>query len=456
MRNLKRSFLIILSALFSLCAFNAFSEVKEYSLSNGIPVYIDNIPENRICCVYFLVDGGVVYLSPEFSGLEDALFTMMTCGSENYSYEDNQSFAYENQTSFSSFSYYTGSGISMTCIDKYFDETFERFADGFLNPSYEEERYDDMMRMYRQNIQRTLNNPSSLVFYYAEKLTFSNHPYETSTNPTEDSLKNITIENLKKHHETLMDFRRIKVVACGDFDEEKLLSLLEQKLGSIGKQNYEILSKNVPEVQIEGENGIFVHDGAIGTGFILRSFKGPSYLSEEYPVSVMAANIYSDIMYNVVREKYGICYTPSSWISSNAAGLGYEYLYRTSDFENFKAALGEARKIVSEGKVISGKDANGEYIFAPLEEKLESYRNSYVTNRYQRQATTSGRAGRICSSLLAFGNATDIDKVTEKAISANVDEIVNVFKKYWCDSTERWFCVTGSENQMQVEKTLGE
>lgn len=451
MKYFKRFVFVVLSFF---CSFCIFAEVKEYSLSNGIPVYVDNIPENRICCVYFIVDGGVVYLTPEFSGLEDALFTMMKGGSENYSYKENQKFAYETQSDLSSFSYYTGSGLSMTCIDKYFDETFARFADGFLNPSYEEEQFETMMRMYRQNIQRTLNNPSSLVFYYAEKLTFANHPYETQTNPTEDSLKNITVENLKKHHETLMDSRRIKVVAVGDFDEEKLLSLLEQKLGKIGRQNYPILSKNVPEVQIEGENGVFIHDGASGTGFILRSFKGPSYLSSDYPVSVMAANIYSDIMYNIVREKYGICYTPSSWISSNAAGLGYKYLYRTSDFENFKAALEEARNVMSEGKVISGKDEEGNYIFAPLEEKLESYRSSYITNRYQRQATTSGRAGRICSSLLAFGNATDIDKVTEKAISANVDEIVNAFKKYWIDSPERWFCVTGSENQMQVEKTL--
>ena len=431
-----------------------FAGVKEFKLSNGIPVYVDDIKGNRIDCVYIILDGGVIYLSPEFSGLEDAAVEMMISGSKNYSYQENEDFCFEKQSSFSAFSGNTGSGISMTCIDKYFDETFDRFIDGFLNPSYESERYEDLMRSYRMNIQKTMNEPSQLVVFYADLLNYAGHPYETFSNPTESSLPNLTVPNIKKHHESLMDSRRIRVVACGKFDDEKLVSKLESVLGSIRAKKTPLMDKAVPPLKIHGENGLFVHEGASGTGFLMRTFESPSYYSEEYPVAILASNIFDDIMFNVVREKNGICYTPSSGVYSSPAGFGYEFLYRTSNLEDFPEALDEARKIMLEGKVIAGKDSKGNYIYVPLEEKLEGYKNSYVNNKFQRQATTSGKAGRICSSLLAFGNPYDIDKITEKALSVSDEEIVTVFKKYWIDSPSRWFCVTGADGQEKLEKTL--
>ena len=451
-RNMIKKLFIF--ALFSFVSIFSFAQIKEYKLSNEIPVYINNMIGSRIDCLYVLFDGGVVYLSPEFSGLEDAAVKMLISGSKQYSHQDNEDFRFDKQVSFSSFSGQTGSGISMTCIDKYFDETFSRFIDGLLNPAWEKEPYEDLIRSYRQNIQATMNEPSSLVFYYADLLNYSGHPYETFSNPTIDSISNITLENIKRHYKSLIDSRRLKVVVCGNFDEEKLVSKLEQTLSSVKRQNYSLIEKNVPPLKIHGENGLFVHAGASGSGFLLRTFESPSYFSEDYPLSILASSIFDDIMFNVVREKNGICYTPSSGIYSSPSGFGYEFLYRTTNLEAFPEALEEARNILLSGKVISGKDNKGNYILQPLESKLEAYKNRYVTNKYQRQTTTSGIAGRICASLLAFDDPEAVDRITEKAMNADSEKIIEVFKKYWIDSPERWFCVTGADGQEKLEKTL--
>ena len=448
---IKRIFMV--SALF--CVFwNVAAEIKEYKLSNGIPVYINDIKGNRIDCLYIIMDGGVVYLSPEFSGLEDAVTKMMLCGSKKYSYAENMSFAYETLSSFHCNSSQSGSTISVVCIDKNFDEAFNRLFDGFLNPTYEKDRYDDLMRSYTQEIQQMMNEPSSLAFYYAEVLNYAGHPFETFSSPTESSLPNITISNIKKHHDTLMDSRRIKIVACGDYEDEKLIAKLENVLGAIKSKSSPLKEKNVPPLKIGGENGLFVNEGATGTGFLLRTFESPSFFEDDYASTLLASQIFEDIMYNVVREKNGICYTPTSGLFSGRSGFGYEFLYRTSDLENFPEALDEARSIFLSGKTISGKDSKGNYILVPLEEKLEGYKNRYVNNKYQRQTTTSGIAGRICSSLLAFDNPTEIDKITEKAINTSSAEIIASFKKYWIDSPSRWICVTGTDGQEKLEKTL--
>ena len=196
--------LLIFAVFFCFSLFSGFAEVRKFSLSNGIPVFIKELKGNRIASLYFAFDGGVVYLEPQDSGLEDALMKMLVSGSKKYSYNENQDFFYEKQSAFSSVSWNEGSAVSMVSIDKYFGLTFVRFVDGFLNPAYGKNEYESMMRSYRLEIQDTLNEPSSLAFYYADERNYASHPYATSCTPTAKSLENITVKNMKPLHKKLL------------------------------------------------------------------------------------------------------------------------------------------------------------------------------------------------------------------------------------------------------------
>lgn len=440
-------------AAFLSCGFVS-AEVGEYSLSNGIPVFVRGIPGGKIRALYFVIGGGLSLVPEEFSGIEESTVTMMVSGSEKYPYRENQAFFHETRSSFSWFSDPDGAAVSMVSIDKYFDETFSRFVDGFLNPSCEPEPYDSMMRKSRLRIQSKMNEPSSLVFHYARLLNFSDHPYRTSTEATEDSIENLSVENIKKHHDALMDSSRIMVVAAGDYDVQKLLSDLEGSIGKLSDRGGKFGFADVPPLKIGGENGLFVHEGSAGTGYLVRTFEGPGFRHEDFPVFLLTASIYTDILYNVVREKYGICYSPSSSLYSGGAAFGYEYLYRTSDFKNFPKALEEARKIMADGKVVSGKDSLGNHVLSPLESRLEGYRNGCMTGRYARQATANGIALSMCGGLLSFNDVHASEKINSAIKDADAERIVEVFKKYWIEGSDRWFCVTGAENRTELEETL--
>lgn len=438
--------------LFIFALFGASSQesVEQFVLNNGIPVYVRQLPENRINAVCFVVKGGTAYLLPEQSGLESAVFSMMSMGSEKFSYADVRSLEFDVQSSLSSSTSRDGSVFCMTSIDTYFDRTFDCFADGFMHPKFAQKEYELLMTGLRQSVQSELNNPSSMLFYYSQKLIYDSHPYQTASSVTVDSIENITLSAICSLHSELLDSRRISVVACGNFNLDSLLEKLNETVGTVKARGSELKQPEVAPVVVSGENAVFVHQAAAGTGFIMRAFASPAVTEPDYPVARIAENIYSDILFNVVRENYGACYTPQSAVLSSAAPFGFEYLYRASNLTDFSSYVAEAREIMSSGKVISGRDKNGAYVFEPLSERLEGYINSYINKKYASQATTGGIAMRMCASLLQFGDVYSADALSRIAAQTMTEDILRVFKKYWIDGDSRWFAVVSPDDEEKI------
>lgn len=449
---------LVASAFFfaALISFSAESKAEKFLLENGIPVYIKNNEESELCAVYAVFKGGVENLSPETSGLESAVFSLMSMGSKNYSYEDLKSFAYETQGGFSSYSINDGSVYGMSCISKYFDQTFDRFADSFFYPEFSERKYELLMQGYSQSVAQQMNDSSGMLFYYMNKIIYSGHPYAASTEVTQDSIENITLDLIKKHYSSLKDSRRISFVAAGNIDSEELLKRLNETFGKIKPLSSSLKNDSVPGIQISGKPVVLVHPSADGAGHAVRAFASPAVDSPDYLVARLAANIFSDLLFNIVREKYGICYTPSSSISSSDAPFGYEFFFRVSNFGELSKALNEACGFMQNGVLISGKKKNGEYITEPLESRLQGYKNSYINRKYSTQATCSGVASRMAAGLLQFGNIDSSDALTEIVKKCKAEEVVSVFKKYWMDEPSRWFAVVGAESEESVEKILSE
>ena len=147
-------------------------------------------------------------------------------------------------------------------------------------------------------------------------------------------------------------------------------------------------------------------------------------------------------MFNVIREKYGACYTPGSQIDSSYAPVGIDYGLRVSDMENFSRYLKEAQDIMLAGKVISSASEKG-MTFDSLENSLEGYKNSYIIKKYSSQSTSAGIASRIVSSILQFGDLTSADKIPQRALDVTEDDVLRVFKKYWIDGKSCWFEMRG-------------
>ena len=210
-------------------------------------------------------------------------------------------------------------------------------------------------------------------------------------------------------------------------------------------------SKVADMLRRSGKPVVLGNKNVAGNGYALRVFPAPSVTSADYIPACIANKIYSDIMFNVVRERRGICYTPLSTTNRSRAPIGAEVLVNLTDYNNFASAVSEARNLMSSGKVIKSLDEKGNYTFDTLANSLESYRNKYINSSFSELATSMGKAAKLIDNLVYFEDIAHDTKEMEELQAISASDILRVFKTYWVDEGSRWFAIVGPGDENRLK-----
>lgn len=427
-------------------------DIETYTLKNGIPVYVKNVKGAKMSSVYVSLLGGIEHLTQSESGLESALFSMMSSSSKKYSYAKRQTISFRTGSSVGYYANNGSSGLSVTSISSYFDEMLAILGDSFVNPAFEEKVYDNYMTSLRQGLQHDLNDPESLLWYTFEEEIYKNHPYSVSSSVKPETIDVITIENMKALYAKIIRPEDMFIVAGGNIDAKKLVASLNKTIGKIktglgSARN----TKEIPRIKISGENVVLAHPMAQGTGFVARVFESPSFKDSDYIAAKIAGNIFSDTMFNVVREHYGDCYSPSSFVGSTEASYGVEYLFKLSDFDNFVQDMAEARSYMAQDKLIETANEVGEYEFTTVENRLDGYKNKFINASYASQATVGSMTSSIVNNIKNYNDPYYGEKRLEQIRAVTADEIKAAFQTYWVDGSARWFVIVGPEDKDRIK-----
>ncbi len=433
-----------------------FGTIEKYELKNGIPVFYKKNTANRVNNVTICMNGGLRHLTKETSGLEYAVLECMAKSSHLYDIDTRNSYCWETGTKITAYSTVSASFLSLNVLDKYFSTMFPIFMDGFLHPNFTTKFMNSQMDKMQKEIAEREINPESQIFDLASKLLYKNHIFEITTYPTRKSIQNITYENMMAHVPLLQKAQDLSVFIVGNIDIDYFLNILNLNinLGGLTTDGEPLEKLEIPFVSIDGEPFIIENPNMTGTAIIARAFYVPNV--QEYSEQVktsLASEIYSKILYNVVREKYGACYTPMSYILGGYSNVGLEVLFSVSDFENFADYMEEARQIMKKGLYIQNINSDGSFEFVPMQDKLQGFKNSFINSTFINQKTTEGIAHSLANNYLLskdFSNANLIEII--ETITA--EDIIATFEKYWLQDKSQWFVVAGKNEAQKIEKTL--
>ena len=172
----------------------------------------------------------------------------------------------------------------------------------------------------------------------------------------------------------------------------------------------------------------------------------PSANDELFTSSYLAILIYSDLLHNIVREQNGACYSVGAFINICNKPFFTTLGYRISNKEKFFEGINQAKEILRNKKTISSKlddaEKTDEFIFIPVEEKLENYKNKLINSIYANATTSKEKVflmqqGLTLSDSIGFMFQLEnkIQQVTKESLYEAIDFLMS--------NNEQWFYLTG-------------
>lgn len=426
-------------------------DIQFFTLDNGIPVfYLENV-YNKIDAVSISLKGGVYNLTEEESGLEYMTFNMMTAGSEKYSYDDLLSYSYYTNSSLGYSCDTMGSMLYIQTISDYLDDSLDILIDAYLHPVFAETEYDKIMTNVYNGLEQQANDPNSLAGNNMQKAVTKGHPYAVSASPTEDSVENLTLDAIKAYYPNVLDSRRLAVFAVTRKDAAELVAKLNETVGTIPTGTGTIVTDySVPEYTIGGEPIVETRPASAGTAFMYRAYSLPPYGAPDFFDCAVANSLYSTTMFNILRNKYGACYTPQAAMSGNLVSFGFEMIYRCSDFENILVYLDECRELMAAGQYISSTNEDGSYVLVPFDDVLEGTKNALINSTYSSQMTTVGLLSRMISGYTMFNDVCALEDQADAIRAVTADGVIAAFNKYYLTDRDQWSVVCGEDVKAAV------
>lgn len=451
------------------------------TLKNNIPVYFLYDEKKKVNYIHIGVRGGNTYLdSPDYSGLEKVLFENMTVWSRVYNQETRRRTLAETRSSIYATTYRDGSVYSLGTTDAFLDKTLPIYLDGFMHPSFKQGMYIALKNCADEDVNPSKSDPILFLDSKIMSQITKGHPYEKDCSMTKESLDFASSsKGYKKWEDAIATLyndivrpANIFVVVSGNVNADKMMTELEKTLGTIAEttsktskdkkankkknRDNEALQAELAGVvgpySISGEDEVLTLDSvAHGSGHAIRIVSAPAEDSDDYLPSLLAMDMYNDLLFNVVREHYGVCYTPSAYISGRKAAIGVESLYKMSDLEHFTSRVNEARGYMSQGKLIDSTTKDGKYEFSSIDKRLQSYKNAQIIATYSPQATVQGMGASIVYNLLAYNDPLHTRNVASQIHDATASQVLDVFKKYWVNAPSKWFVVVNEEDEDSVK-----
>lgn len=450
-----RTFVIVFWSLFLLAGAHAdnlsIDGFQSTTLTNGIPVHFKANANNQVLALQASLRGGSGLLTPETAGWEALALTMLTRGSAKYSYAQLKDLQWRTSSSLAAnASSFDASTFGLVALPGSFDALFEAWSDALLHPRWDQGEFDRVLQDAKISLQQSQQDPYNRAVTELNRAKFVGHPYGADFSPTAASLAAVTLPELRAWWESNLKSGRLTLFAVGNFDFADLTAKLNATLGTLpaGSGASIPIEKWLPVAQAQ----LVPFPDAGAVGYVRADFAIPAVGSADNDALNLGFTILNDILFDIVRAKYGACY--SVWARSYGflAPYGSLVVYKSDSPGKVKAYLDEAIDLLASGKALAsqasasaaGKGGIGgaaeprksEYV--DLEQVLAFYQAKSVNGFYEGQQTNGAIAGQMSSSVLYRGHPQAFLDYATRIRAVKAADVVRVIRDFVQQAPKAW------------------
>ena len=421
-------------------------EVWQADMANGMEVY--GIEQNELPLVnYNIVLRGGHYLDdPAKPGVANLVASLMTEGTQN---KTPQELEEEIEMLGARINMYAGDNditISVNTLARNYEKTLALVEEMLLQPRWDEEEFEMAKRQVLNRLKRQKASPNYLGDRAFSQLVYGkDHIFAYDRNGTEESVQNMTIDDLKAYYEANFSPSVATFHVAGDIDQQRVESSLENLTA-----NWEAKDVEFPEYEIpagpEKSKVYFVDVPGAKQSVITIGNMSISSLDEDYyPATVMNQKLggsFNGWVNMVLREEKGYTYGARSYFEGGVQPGPFR-------------AGASVRSTATLESVQIFHDLMAKYRDGISNEELDFTKNSLIKSNARRFETLYALLGML-ESISTYDMPVDYIKERETIVKNMTLEQHQELAKKYLNPEKMYYVIAGdAKTQLKELEKLG-
>jgi predicted Zn-dependent peptidase len=379
---------------------------------NGLKVLVKRRAGSQTVAGGLFIRGGSRNLTAANAGIEQLMLDVATEASENFPRERFRRELARTGTSIGSGGNYDYSAFTLACTRRYFDSAWTLFADAALRPSFAADDFDRVKNRDLVGLGGLDDRPDAFLQTLEAKVIYAGHPYANDPHGTVESLRTLTVADMKRFHEQVMQTSRLLLVLVGDLDPEEIKRKVGASFSALPRGSY--AASAAPPLSFKAPT-VSVTPKGLPTHYVQGMYAAPPLSSPDiYPMRV-AVSILHDRVYAEVRLKRALSYAPDASLGSQGANVGGVYVTAVDANQAVRLMLGEIAGLRT-------TEVSADAIKGTVQQ--------FLTNYYLGQETNAAQAGALAQAELIGGGWRTEGQFLERLRAVTPQDVRRVADTY--------------------------
>ena len=299
----------------------ALPEIRLWTTSNEVPVYFVHSPELPMLDVHVRFRAGANH-DGEVLGTASMMGTMLRRGAGDMNIDEITETLESLGASISSIGSHGTIEVNMRSLtdERYLEKVLDMLILILAEPTFPEDQLE-LLRKRRLLQVRTQNeNPGHITARTFRQAIYENHPFARDAIGTEESLKAMTVKDLRNFHQTYVGSANMYITAVGAVTEKKMTVIANRIAAAVPARRK---ASRVPEVPpIDEPRTIRVHfpskQAHVRIGQPLIEGGHPDFYALRIGNHILGGSGFGSRIMEEIRVKRGLAYSSYSTFHTRA------------------------------------------------------------------------------------------------------------------------------------------
>lgn len=385
--------------------------VTEFEV-NGLKVLVKRRENSQTAVVGLFFRGGATNINEKNAGIEALMLDLSSEASANFPRDRMRSESSRMGTGISYGVNYDYSVLTMATTRRNFDRSWQMFTDVALHPSFAPEDFERVKNRLIVSRNDDQDTPDSYLQQLQSRSIYAGHPYLNSPEGTAESIKRLTLEDVKSYHQQLMQTSRLLLVVVGDVDPQQIRERVAASLGKLPRGNYQ--ASPPPALAFDGPT-VDITTRDLPTNYVMGTYVAPSMTAPDIYAMRVASSILQTRVFTEVRVQRNLSYAPDAFLGSQRANVGGIYVSAVDANQAVGVMLNEMARLQHE----------------PLDpNEIKGTVQQYLTRHYIGQQTNAAQAGELAQYELIGGGWRNSTDYIERLRAVTPADVQRVAQKY--------------------------